>query len=285
LKKGTASSVILLLSLTALLVGIARAPTISPEESTTLFVGDTLILRSDQPSIDRIVIRGNLSAASVPSITYPAKNFTLTSNASETYVVNAWLTYPGPYTANVAMKSSVDGSTTQLPSYYVSSGELNLTVTAVFQPQPGAGGNAPVGWSAFYDWVAQLGGAFPLWVKGLFLFLGAQFAFVGYRWVRFEDERRRIEGHLPPLDRGNKAFLWTDILFRGLLTAFAISLAVMVGEALIILLAKYLFFVDLSIVSLVDFFSLFFIAALASIIYLAREGMDRLLDLKPIMED
>ncbi|HLE65131.1 MAG TPA: hypothetical protein VI816_03275, partial [Candidatus Bathyarchaeia archaeon] len=75
------------------------------------------------------------------------------------------------------------------------------------------------------------------------------------------------------------------ILFRGLVTAFAISFAIMVGEVSIILLAKYLFFVDLSLVSLLDFFSLFFVAALGSIIYLAREGLDRLLDLKPIMED
>lgn len=285
MKKGTASSVILLLSLAVILVYSGRAQTASPQETATLFTGDMLIIRSDQSSIERIVIRGNLSAASVSSVTYPARNFTLASNASETYVVNAWLTYPGPYTASVVMRSSVDGSTTQLPSYYVSNGDLNLTVTAVFQLRPGAGGGPSLGWPAFYDWVAQFGGAFPLWVKGLFLFLGAQFAFVGYRWVRFEDERRRLEGHLPPLDRGNKAYLWTDILFRGLLTAFAISLSVMVGEALIILLAKYLFFVDLSIVSLVDFFSLFFVAALSSIVYLAREGMDRLLDLKPIMED
>lgn len=285
MKRGTIPSVVLLFSIALLLANPARAQTASPQETAVLYSGDTLILISNQPAIERIVLRGNLSAATVSSITYPARNFTLTSNASETYIVNAWLTYPGPYTAGVVLKSSEDGSTTQLPSYYVSNGDLNLTVTAVFEPRPGADGGVPVGWSAFYDWVGQFGGAFPLWVKVLFLFLGAQFAFVGYRWVRFEDERRRIEGHLPPLDRGNKAYLWTDVLFRGLLTAFAVSLAVMVGEALIILLAKYLFFVDLSIVSLVDLFSLFFVAALGSIVYLVREGLDRLLDLKPIMED
>lgn len=284
MKRGTISSVVLVFSITLLLTTTALAQTTSPQENAILYAGDTVIIMSNQPAIERIVLRGNLSAATVSSVAYPARNFTLTSNASETYIVNAWLTYPGPYTTSVILKSLEDGSTTQLPSYYVSNGDLNLTVTAVFEPRP-AGGGVPIGWSAFYDWVAQFGGAFPLWVKVLFLFLGAQFAFVGYRWVRFEDERRRIEGHLPPLDKGNKAYLWTDVLFRGLLTAFAVSLVVMVGEALIILIAKYLFFVDLSIVSLVDLFSLFFVAALGSIVYLVREGLDRLLDLKPIMED
>ncbi len=183
------------------------------------------------------------------------------------------------------MENSQDGSKVELPSYYVSNGDLNLTVTAVFQPRPGTGPAPSVGWSSFYDWMGQFGGAFPLWIKALFLFLGVQFAFVGYRWVRFEDERRRLEGHLPPLDRGNKLYIWADILFRSLLTAFALSIVVMVGEVLIILIAKYLFFVDLSLFSLVDFFSLFFIAALGSIAYLAREGLDRLLDLKPMVED
>ena len=257
----------------------------SPQEAVNLYSGDKLTVKSDQPTIQRVVIRGNLSAASISSLSYPARNFTLTSNATELYTLNLWLSYPGPYTTSIVLMDSSDGSTTQLPSYYVSNGDLNLTIFASFQTRPGTGTGAPLGWSSFYDWVGQFGGAFPLWVRILFLVLGVQFAFVGYRWVKFEDERRRLEGHLPPIDRGNKVYLWTDILFRGLLTAFAISLAIMVGEVLIILLAKYLFFVDLSLVSLVDFFSLFFVAALGSIIYLAREGLDRLLDLKPIMED
>ncbi len=115
--------------------------------------------------------------------------------------------------------------------------------------------------------------------------LGVQFAFVGLRWIRFEDERRRLEGHLPPLDKGNKLYLWTDIAFRGLLAGFAISLAIMVGELLIILIAQYLLFVNLPLFSLLDFFSLFFVVAIASLLYLAKEGLDRFLDLKPMMED
>jgi len=87
------------------------------------------------------------------------------------------------------------------------------------------------------------------------------------------------------LDRGNKAYLWTEVVFRTLIAGFAISLAVMIGEVLVLLIAQYLFFVNLTLVSLVDFFSIFFVAALGTLVYLAREGLDRLFDLKPMMED
>jgi len=83
----------------------------------------------------------------------------------------------------------------------------------------------------------------------------------------------------------NKIYLWIDVVFRILLAGFIISLAIMIGEVLVIAVAEYLFFVDLNLFSLVDFFSLFFVAALGTIIYLAREGLDKFFDLKPIMED
>jgi hypothetical protein len=167
----------------------------------------------------------------------------------------------------------------------VSNGDLNLTIFATFQPAPSIGGLGPIGWNSFYSWFSQFGNAFPIWVKILYGVLALQFGFVGYRWIKFEDERRKIEGHLPPLDRGNRAYLWTDVLFRTLVAGFAISLAVMVGEVLIVGLAEYLFLVNLNLSSLLDFFSLFFVAAVATLVYLMREGFDRLFDLKPMVED
>lgn len=140
-------------------------------------------------------------------------------------------------------------------------------------------------WSGVYGWFFQFGSAFPIWIKILYTILGAQFAFVGYRWIKFEDDRRRLEGHLPPLDRGNKIYLWIDVIFRVLLTGFIISLVIMIGEVLVISVAQYLFFVNLNLFSLIDFFSLFFVAAVGTIVYLAREGLDKFFDLKPMMED
>ena len=59
----------------------------------------------------------------------------------------------------------------------------------------------------------------------------------------------------------------------------------MLGEVFVILISQYLLFVNLSLFPLLDFFSLFFVAILAALLYLAREGLDRFLDLKPMVED
>src|SRR5947208_7227454 len=99
------------------------------------------------------------------------------------------------------------------------------------------------------------------------MILGAQFVYVGYRWRKFEDEKRRIEGHLPPLDRGNRIYMWIDVVFRTLLAGFIISLALMLGETVIITVAQYLFFDAVNLLPLVDLFSLFFVADLGLLIY------------------
>ena len=259
--------------------------TISPQESVNLYAGNSLHVSSSQPSIKSVVVRGNLSAAQVSSSSYPARNFTLSTNTTQFYTVNVWLSYPAQYTTTILIHDQTLKTDTQDTSFYVSGGDLNLTIFASFQSAPATGPAAPVTWSSFYGWLSQFGNAFPLWVKVIYTLLAAQFAFVGYRWIKFEEERRRIEGHLPPLDRGNKIYLLTDIVFRALVAGFAITLAVMIGEVVVIGIAQYLFLVNLSLFSLVDFFSLFFVAALATIMYLTREGLERLLDLKPMMDD
>jgi hypothetical protein len=276
---------VLMMTATALLVVPVYSATMNPQENVNLYTGNKLIIDSNQPSIKSVVIRGNLSAATVSNNAYPSKNFTLTTNSTQLYTLDLLLSYQAPYTSEIVISDPSSGSSTQYTSYYVSGGDLNLTIFASFQPSPSTGPMAPIGWSSFYGWVSQFGGAFPFWIKILYGFLGAQFAFVGYRWIKFEDERRRIEGHLPPLDRGNKVYLWTEVVFRTLVAGFAISLAIMIGEVMVLLIAQYLLFVNLNLVNLVDFFSIFFVAAIGTIVYLAREGLDRVFDLKPIMED
>ncbi len=256
----------------------------NPQESVNLYTGDKLIVSSSQPAIQSAYVRGNLSAAVLSNTNYPSKNFTLTTNSTQLYTVDTWLSYPSAYTTSIIIRDPTSGAT-QYTSYYVSGGDLNLTIFASFQPNPNAGMGTPVTWNSLYGWFFQFGNAFPLWIKILYSILTAQFAFVGYRWIKFEDERRRLEGHLPPFDRGNRIYLWIDVVFRILLSGFVISLAIMIGEVLVITVALYLFFVSLNLFSLVDFFSLFFVAALGTIAYLMREGLDRFFDLKPIMED
>ena len=276
-----ALALVLLASITS--SGYAGAP--SPQENLSLYAGNKLIISSTQQTIKSVFVRGNLTAAKVSNVNYPAKDFTLTTNSTQLYTLNIWLSYPSNYTTAIIINDPVAASNSQYTSYYVSAGDLNLTIFAAFQPAPSNGEGVPLSWSAFFGWFSQFGNAFPLWIKILYTILGAQFAFVGYRWIRFEDEKRRIEGHLPPLDRGNRIYLWIDVVFRTLLAGFIISLVLMLGETVIITVAQYLFFVTLNLFPLVDLFSLFFVAVLGLIIYLAREGLDKFLDLKPMMED
>jgi hypothetical protein len=261
----------------------AAAP--NPQENVNLYAGNKLIISSTQQAIKSVIVRGNLTAATVSNRTYPAKNFTLTTNSTQIYTLNVWLSYPSTYTTAIVISDPAAGSNSQYTSYYVSAGDLNLTVFADFQPAPSSGAGVPLSWSSFFGWFSQFGSAFPLWIKILYAVLGAQFAFVGYRWIKFEDDKRRVEGHLPPLDRGNRIYLWIDVVFRTLLAGFIISLALMLGETVVITVAQYLFFVTLNLFPLVDLFSLFFVAVLGLTIYLAREGLDKFLDLKPMMED
>src|SRR5436309_6923846 len=246
----------------------------NPQENVNLYTGNRLVISSNQPAIQSVFVRGNVSAAGPLNTNYPSKNFTLTTNSTQLYTLNIWLSYPSTYYPAIIINDPTTGSNIQYTSYYVSAGDLNLTIFADFQPAPNNGGGVPLSWSSFFGWFSQFGNAFPLWIKVLYTILGAQFAFVGYRWIKFEDEKRRIEGHLPPLDRGNRIYMWIDVVFRTLLAGFIISLALMLGETVIITAAEYLFFVTLSLFPLVDLFSLFFVAVLGLIIYLSREGLD-----------
>jgi hypothetical protein len=284
LKRASWILVVLAIILSTALIHPGHSSTANPQESINLYTGDKLIVTASQPAIQSAFVRGNLSAAVLSNSSFPAKSFTLTTNSTQLYTIDIWLSYSSTYTTSILINDPSSGNS-QYTSYYVSGGALNLTIFASYQPNPNAGSGAPVTWSSLYGWFFQFGNAFPIWIKILYSILGAQFAFVGYRWIKFEDERRRLEGHLPPFDRGNRAYLWIDVAFRILLSGFIISLAIMIGEVLVITVAQYLFFINLNLFSLVDFFSLFFVAALATIIYLAREGLDKFFDLKPIMED
>ncbi len=278
-------ALILILIVQATLLASKASATMSPTENVNLYTGNRLVVRSDQSSIRTVVIRGNLSAATITTTSYPAKNFTIATNQTELYTLNVFLSLPSSFTAFIETRDPRASSSSQVTSYYVSSGDLNLTIYASFQPGPGSGATGPLGFNSFYDWLGQFGSAFPFWIKILYGLLAVQFAFVGQRWIRFEDDRRRLDSHLPPLDRGNKVYLWTDIIFRALVAGFAISLVIMLGEVFVILISQYLLFVNLSLFPLLDFFSLFFVAILAGLLYLAREGLDRFLDLKPMVED
>src|SRR5438094_2728312 len=147
----------------ALLVSPVYSATMNPQENVNLYTGNRLVIDSNQPSIKSVVVRGNLTAATLSNNAYPSKNFTLTTNSTQLYTVDLLLSYQAPYTSEIVISDPSSGSKTQYTSYFVSSGDLNLTIFASFQAAPTTGHRAPLGWSSFYGWVSQFGGPFPFW--------------------------------------------------------------------------------------------------------------------------
>src|SRR5712691_5711056 len=144
----------------ALLVSPAYPATMNPQENVNLYTGNKLIIDSNQASIKSVVVRGNLTAATLSNNVYPSKNFTLATNSTQLYTVDVLLSYQSPYTSEIVISDPSSGSKTQYTSYFVSGGDLNLTVFASFQANPAMGPSAPIGWSSFYGWVSEFGGPF-----------------------------------------------------------------------------------------------------------------------------
>src|SRR5437660_10029365 len=169
--------------------GYAAAP--NPQESVNLYTGNKVIIKLTQQAIKSVIVRGNLTAATVSNRTYPAKNFTLTTNSTQLYTLNIWLSYPSTYTTAIIINDPAAGSNSQYTSYYVSAGDLNLTIFAAFQLAPNNGEGVPLSWSSFFGWFSQFDNAFPLWIKVLDTILGAHSAFVAFPWTKFEDDKRK----------------------------------------------------------------------------------------------
>src|SRR5207302_7517555 len=137
------------------LVSPAYPATMNPQENVNLYTGNKLIISSNQQSIKSVVVRGNLTAATLSNSVYPAKNFTLTTNSTQLYTVDVLLSYQSPYSSDIVISDPSSGSKTEYTSYFVSGGDLNLTVFASFQAAPSSGPSTPLGRSSFYGWVAQ----------------------------------------------------------------------------------------------------------------------------------
>ena len=131
----------LVLTASILNPGYAAAP--SPQENVSLYAGNRLIISSTQQAIRSVVVRGNLSAAIVSNVNYPAENFTITTNSTQFYTLNIWLSYPSTYTTAITINDPVSRSNSLYTSYYVSAGDMNLTIFADFQPAPSNGEESP----------------------------------------------------------------------------------------------------------------------------------------------
>src|SRR2546426_10103359 len=123
----------------ALLAPPVHPATMNPQENVNLYTGNKLVIDSNQPSIKSVVVRGNLTAATLSNNAYPSKNFTLTTNSTQLYTVDVLLSYQAPYTSEIVISDPSSRSKTQYTSYFVSGGDLNLTIFASFQTAPPPG--------------------------------------------------------------------------------------------------------------------------------------------------
>jgi hypothetical protein len=284
-------SLVILLSLastTGLILALpqAQATSLERSESIVLSTGDWFSISSNRESLQLVEIRGNMSAARFSSAgAYPTTAFNLTSDAPAHYSVQLSFGYPTEYTVTITLKPT-DGATQEEPSYYVSSGELLLTVDMDFKTRDTiAPASSSSIWDSFSSWTTRFGDAFPLWVKLLYVLLGVQFLAVGYKWTKFENMRRGEDSLLSKFDRGNLVYLSSEILFKFLLTAFLIIAVAMGGQLILLSVLNFMFLAPVKMLSLWDLFVIGFAAGITMIAYTIKLCLEKSLDFRPLFQE
>ena len=260
---------------------------VTRSQDIQLTVNDSLIITSNRTSIQRVVIQGNLSFASIKKpAQYPADNFAISAHSPANYALQLSFNYSSDYQINLLVQAPYDSVTRNNSTYYVSSGPFELDIKATFNP--GANGAAPVipsvsPWQGFVKWLGKFGEAFPIWVKLVYLTFGVQFLVVGGLWIRRESKKKETAAQ--HLDTGDKAFLWIDIAYKLLLVSFLTIVAVMGGEVLVLFILRFMFLVSLDLLSLWDLFVVGFAAGAVFIAYLIRFTLEKAFDLKPMQDE
>jgi len=280
---------------------------ITNTQGVTLFVGDSVTVKSDQNSIQRVFLQGNLTAANYTQpAQYPIDQFTFTSARPAELTLKVFLNYSSGYKVNVQTSNQStmystpshllpgvspflqfsNASTTNSTTYYLSGGPSQLEIDATFLAhlQSNASSLSSQSPSAgLLNWTGNFGDAFPLWVKLLYLALGIQFFAVGGLWIKRETGKR--QSGLRKLDFADKLYLWVDIALKFLLISFLALVLVMGGESLILFILRYMFLISINPVSLWNLFSLGFALGAVLLVYLVRFALGRTWDLKPLDDE
>lgn len=282
------ASLVLTLFMSLMLSNVANAA-INAEPKITLHVDDKLRVSSDKPSIQRLKISGNLTTA---NYTTPTENgvriFDFSSTQPNQYVIELVFFYTEGYSIFIQVLEYATGQVTNYPSYFVSQGNFTVVLQLNVERQTPVGATRIETASllrGLISWSTEFGNSFPTWVKILYVILGIQFLLVGQEWMGYENYRRRSESSLPVFDRGNKLYLWTNILCKFQLTVFTVTAILMVGQVFLVYLLRYMFLIALNLVSLWDLFVLGFMAGMTAIAYATRMILERHFDLKPIDEE
>ncbi|HXZ89734.1 MAG TPA: hypothetical protein VEG61_01615 [Candidatus Dormibacteraeota bacterium] len=282
--------VILIITLPLTLVGaqmVTADQNPTHTETVELNVGDSLVLRSNRLSIQQIFLEGNLSAASVDKPSqYPTNYLELNASTPGTYRLQVIFNQASEYNVNLYVRQSGTNAIDNSTSFYVSGGSFELDVNAYFNPHLT---ETPIQvpstspWEGFANWVGSFGQAFPLWVKVLYMLLGVQFLLVGGLWIRRESARK--EAAAQPLDVGDKAYLWLDVVYKFLLASFVAIVAIMGGELILLFVLRFMFLVSLNLLSLWDLFVVGFAAGAVIMVYVIRITFGKAFDLKPLEDE
>ena len=280
------SMVTLLLILTG--AGVVNADqTLTRTETVQLNVGDSLVLKSNELSIQQVFLEGNLSVATVEKASpYPTDFFELNATMPGAYQLQVIFNQASEYKVNIYVMQSGTDAVENSTAFYVSGGSFELDVNAYFNPNPSEAVvqvSSVSPWDAFADWMGSFGRAFPPWVKAVYLLLGVQFLIVGCLWIRRESARKEAANQ--PMDMGDRAYLWLDVAYKFLLASFAAIVAVMGGELILLFVLRFMFLVSLNLLSLWDLFVVGFAAGAVIMVYAIRLTLGKAFDLKPIEDD
>jgi hypothetical protein len=261
--------------------------TSTSDQTMQLAVDDSLVIASNHTSIERVLVQGNLSQATISKPSeYPADNFTISARQPGSYSLDLFFNYSSDYQINIFVQIANQKTVANNSTFYVSSGPFELEIKATFAAR--ANSSLPMAasetlWEGFVDWLDKFGEAFPAWVKLVYLALGIQFFVVGGLWIKRETAKR--ESGAQHFDLGNKAFLWLDVAYKFLVVSFLVILAVMGGEVLVLYILRFMFLASFDLLSLWDLFVVGFAAGAVVIAYLFRFALERGFDLKPPEDD
>lgn len=271
----------------ALSIVLAEPQSITRSQDIQLYVGDSLVISSDQNSIQRVFLQGNLTSAIIMKpAQYPANRFEIAAFNPGVYDLKVLFDLQTDYSVNLHAQPANQTRRTNSTSYYLSSGPSQLDIKATFVARPNIrpvvlASDSPS--ASLANWIGKFGEAFPIWVKLLYLLLGIQFFAVGGLWIRRETARR--ESSPQRLDFGERAYLWLDIAYRFLLASLIALVLTMGGELLILFILRFMFLVSLDLLSLWDLFVVGFAAGAVVLVYLVRLGCKRILDMEPVEDE
>ncbi len=295
---------------------------ITNTQSIELFVGGSIVVMSDRPSIQRTFLSGNLTAVSYAPDQYPTNEFAFTSMSLGVFTLRLFFDYPTGYKVRVQssnqttssnilgrllsggqpkpqpanftllpgpgvsplVKTTLSSSSSNSTTYYLSSGPSELDIDALFVGRPlSAGGLVQSPSIGFFSWTGSFGDAFPIWVKLLYFVLGVQFFIVGGLWIGRETEKRQSSSR--SFDFGDKVYLWVDVACKFLLVSFVALGLMMGGEFLVVFLLRYMFLITINAVMLWNLFSLGFALGAVVIAYIVRFTLERGFDLRPMSDE